>query len=556
MARSKAALFRETLAKSDPVLLAGAHNGLSALLVERAGFDGIWASGFEISASFAVPDANILTMGENVAVAKSINAVTRLPVIADCDNGFGNAVNVIRTVHEYEGVGIAGICIEDNVFPKRCSFYGGVRRELETVEEFSGKIRAAKAAQEDPDFTVIARTEALIAGWGIEEALQRARAYADAGADFCLIHSKSAKPDEVVEFARRWDRRTPLVCVPTTYKDATADDLGAAGFRVVIFANHGLRGAIRGMQEALRALRQTRKAAGADPHIVELKDVYDLVGVEDMGRQEKAFLPASGERPKAIILAAGSGAALGKAFAGIPKAMLEIKGKTLLERQVATLNSLGISEIAVVRGYGAEKIDLPNLRYYENPDYDVTGEIGSLLRAKAELKGPCVLLYGDIVFERSVLEKILKADADIALLCDRTFQEAKPKLDGRPKLDLVTYLVAPQEGPRAIASEELPYLKRIGTRIDSREAHAEFIGILKVSGKGAQRLLDAFDAAAGRFRGRPFYEAPSFERGALTDLIQMLIDEDVPVRVMETFKGWMEIDTFEDYQRAWAALKV
>lgn len=544
MRSSKAAQFRSLLARPGPVLLAGAHNGLSAALAERAGFDAIWASGFEISASFAVPDANILTMGENVAVAKGIDAATRLPVVADCDNGFGNAVNVIRTVREYEGAGIAAICIEDNVFPKRCSFYTGVRRELETIDEFTGKIRAAKREQRDPDFAVIARTEALIAGWGMDEALRRARAYADAGADLCLIHSKAARPDEVLEFARRWDRRTPLVCVPTTYKSATADELHAAGFKVVIFANHGLRGAIKGMRAALQAIREGRRAAAADPHVVSLEDVYALVGVDEMNRQEKEFLPAGGERANAIVLAAGGSEGLGEAFAGVPRAMLDIKGKTLLERQVATLNALGIKDIAVVRGYAAEKVDLPNLRYYENPDHATTGECASLLRAQPELKGRCLVLYADLIFERGPIEKLLTADAEIAVLVDRTFHEARTKLASRPALDLVRYATPPAEGPRALASEELPFVRAIGPRLNPDAAHAEFIGIAGVSGGGARRLAEAAHRAAARD-----------PRAALTDALQMLIDEDVPVRAVETFKGWMEIDTFEDYQRAWAAVK-
>ncbi len=554
MGLAKAALWRKRLSEPGPVLLAGAHNGLSAALVERAGFDAIWASGFEISASFALPDANILTMDETLAAARAIDRATRLPVIADCDNGFGNAINVIRTVREYEAAGIAGISIEDNVFPKRCSFYASARRELESIEEFAGKIRAAKEAQRTAEFAIIARTEALIAGWGMEEALRRGRAYADAGADLVLIHSKARGPAEVLEFARRWDRPVPLVCVPTTYAGAGADELHAAGFKVVIFANHGLRGAIRGMREALGAIASGRRAAAADPYVVSLEEVYALVGVDEMGRQEERFLPAGGARTSAVVLAAGDGAALGEEFQGLPKALLEIKGRTILERQVAALNALGIKDVAVVRGLFSERFALPNVRVYENPHYRTTGEVASLLRARAELRGRAVVLYGDIVFERQALEKLLLAEADIAILVDRTFQESRGKLEGRPGIDRVTYATPPPEGPRALASEELPFVRRVGQRIPADETHAEFVGILALSGAGARRLLDAADRAAARFAGRPFYEAPSFERAALTDLLQMLIDEDVPVRAVETFKGWMEIDTFEDYRRAWAAL--
>jgi phosphoenolpyruvate phosphomutase len=265
--------LRRLLVGGRPALVAGAHDGLSARIVEEAGFDGIWASGFEISASHGVPDANVLTMSENLETARFIVKATTLPVIADCDTGYGNAVNAIRTVQDYEAAGVAAVCIEDNVFPKRCSFYAGVRRELVTLEEHAGKIRACKESQRDEDFVVIARTEALIAGWGMEEALERTHAYAEAGADLILIHSKSKTPDEILEFCSRWSGRVPLVTVPTTYATITASELFEAGSRIVIYANHGLRSAIPAMQEALEKIRRAERANAADSLIVPITEV-------------------------------------------------------------------------------------------------------------------------------------------------------------------------------------------------------------------------------------------------------------------------------------------
>ena len=164
--------LRELLHRPGAIVAIGAHDALSARLIERAGFDAVWASGFAISAAqFALPDANVLTMTENLEVIRHICQATHLPVIADIDNGYGNAVNVMRTITEYEAAGVAAISIEDNIFPKRCSFYSGVQRELVSVAEHCGKIQAAKRAQRSADFMVIARTETLIAGWGMEEAL-------------------------------------------------------------------------------------------------------------------------------------------------------------------------------------------------------------------------------------------------------------------------------------------------------------------------------------------------------------------------------------------------
>jgi len=142
--------------------------------------------------------------------------------VADCDNGYGNAINVMRTVGEFERAGAAGVCIEDNDFPKRCSFYAGVKRDLVPVDEHARKIEAATAARRDPAFAVIARTEALIAGLGVDEALGRARAYAAAGADAVLVHSKARDFGELAAFAAAWDGRVPLVAVPTTYPGVAA----------------------------------------------------------------------------------------------------------------------------------------------------------------------------------------------------------------------------------------------------------------------------------------------------------------------------------------------
>ena len=135
------------LARGDLVLAAGAHDALSAKLAEECGFDAIWASGFGISAVQGVPDANILTLTETLEAVRRIVDAVRIPVVADCDNGYGNAINVMRTVGEFERAGAAGVCIEDNDFPKRCSFYAGVRRDLVAVDERPRQCDATPASR-------------------------------------------------------------------------------------------------------------------------------------------------------------------------------------------------------------------------------------------------------------------------------------------------------------------------------------------------------------------------------------------------------------------------
>jgi phosphoenolpyruvate phosphomutase len=532
------------MAQPRPIVIIGAHNGLSAKLGEEAGFDGIWASGFEISASYGIPDANILTMAENLAAAKMMNDVVHIPIIADCDNGYGNAINVIRCVEAYEAAGIAAICIEDNIFPKRCSFYAGVKRELASIEEHAGKIRAAKRTQRSQEFAVIARTEALIAGWGLEEALKRGRAYADAGADFVLIHSKSKNPDEVLTFAAKWDRDTPLMCVPTIYKDIKVGTLYEAGFKLIVFANHGVRSAIKAMQETFATLRREQFTGSVEDRVVPLERVYELIGVDKMSADEKSFMPAESKGITAVVLAAGSSQSLMPLVEERPKAMLDIKGKTILERQVATLNECGVKNIAVVRGYRKDAIDLPNLRYYDNDDYASTSEMWSLLAAKKELTGPFLVLYGDLLYEAGILQKLLKSPADITLVVDRSWNDDQRAADARGVPDLVVLEAAQQPtGHRFVGAERPHQVKRISSQLAPAEAHGEFVGMALFSERGAGILRDV---AA---------EMATVKTASFPDLLQELIDRGHDVQAVDVYKGWLEVDTFEDYRRAWAVIQ-
>ncbi len=282
----------ELLKTRSQLLAIGAHDALSARLGERAGFNAIWASGFEISASNGVPDANILDMTAQLSASSQIVEAVSLPVIADCDNGYGNAVNAAYTAKKFLRAGLAGICIEDNVFPKRCSFYDGARRELVSPEEHALKVTACKD-QTAGELFVIARTEALIAGYSMEEALDRAEAYADAGADAVLIHSKEKKPDQIIEFCHRWSGKAPLVAVPTTYDTITAAELGKLGIRIVIFANHGLRASIRAVEQAYTKLIAAGRASALRDDIVPLSHVFDLINVKALEESERRYLPTA-----------------------------------------------------------------------------------------------------------------------------------------------------------------------------------------------------------------------------------------------------------------------
>src|SRR6266849_3326680 len=520
-----AATLRELMKRPGLVRTVGAHDALSAKMIERAGFDAIWASGFGISASLkCIPDGSFLTMTEQLAVTQNIVEAVAIPVIADCDTGFGNALNVMRTVQDYEKAGIAGICIEDNVFPKRCSFYAGVRRELVSIDEHAGKVRAAKSAQASPDFVVIARTEALIAGWGQEEALRRAEAYAGAGADAVLIHSKSPTFDELRAVARQWSGRVPLVVVPTIFGAVTAEELERHGFKFVIFANQVIRTAIKAMHDTLDVLKRENRAEAVSDRMVSLQQVYDLVGVTKMEEDERKFLPVGTEKITAIIPAAGFEKQLLPLIQDKPKCLLDIKGKTILERQVAALNEVNIKDIAVVRGYQKEKIALPNLRYSDN------------------------------IFETGILLKLLKSSADITIVVDLAWADQRKLPRPHFKPDLVLLDNPPATGYRFVPPDGPSRLVKIGQHLDPERAHGEFIGLAMLSEQGADQFKSAYKSVAKNAE-TPFHEAPSLTKASLTDMLQDLVDRGHDVSCLTIYKGWMEVDTFEDYQQAWAELK-
>ncbi|AKP89359.1 Phosphonopyruvate hydrolase [Achromobacter ruhlandii] len=268
-----------------------AHNPLSARLAAEAGFDAIWGSGFELSASYAVPDANILSAGQHLEMMRAIAAAVDVPVIADIDTGFGNAINVAYTVPQYEAAGVSAVVMEDKTFPKDTSLRADGRQELVRVAEFQGKIEAACAARRDPDFCVIARTEALIAGLGQAEALARAAAYEAAGADAILIHSKQTTPDEVLAFIAAWSGRVPLVLVPTAYPQLREADIKALGkVGLVIYGNHAIRAAVGAMREVFARIRAEGGIHGVDAGLPTVRDIIDLQGDKGMRELERRFL--------------------------------------------------------------------------------------------------------------------------------------------------------------------------------------------------------------------------------------------------------------------------
>jgi len=300
---SKTKKLRELFAKDGFFRLVGAHNGLTAKLVEKAGFEGVWASSLEMSASHAVPDANILTMTDYLNMAINMNDAVSIPVVVDVDQGYGNSSNVIRMIKKFEAAGIAGVIMEDKKFPKQNSLLAGGRQELASISEFSGKIMAAKNAQTDPDFMVIARVEALIAGWGHEEAMKRAKAYVEAGVDGIMIHSKKSDPAEVVKFVAEWDSEVPIVIVPTKYPSMNEAMINNyPKIKMVIYANHVIRSAVTSIKRTLNEIRETGGIESVNQSLIPVKELFELQGTFEMKDDEEKFLETDTEPISAISL--------------------------------------------------------------------------------------------------------------------------------------------------------------------------------------------------------------------------------------------------------------
>jgi phosphoenolpyruvate phosphomutase len=282
----------EFLKAEHASVLVGVHTALGAKIAEEAGVDGLWISSFEVHAAARLPDADILGTQDYLEIANRIVDRVQSPVLVDGNAGGGNAINTIRMVREFYKAGTSGICIEDNVFPKRCTFYDGMQEDIEKTSTFCGKLDAALDSRPDDGFAVIARTEALTKGLGLDVALERCHAYAERGVDGILIHHKGKDKEAVLEFAEKWrvDHETPLVCVPTTYGGVTYDELDQAGFRLIIMANAGIRAQVRALQSTMQGLMAHRRLADVEEQIVPMDEIFRLVYVDELRANEDRYV--------------------------------------------------------------------------------------------------------------------------------------------------------------------------------------------------------------------------------------------------------------------------
>jgi 2-methylisocitrate lyase-like PEP mutase family enzyme len=297
-ARAKRRRLRELIRQGRLIVAPGAHDALTAKLIERAGFPVVYMSGSGVANTLlGGPDVGLVTLTEMAWIARCIAAATALPVVADADTGYGNAVNVMRTVREYEAAGVAALHLEDQVSPKRCGHIAG--KELVSAEEMVGKIRAAVDARTDPDLVVIARTDARGPA-GLDEAIRRANLYAAAGADMVFPDALLSE-EEFTRFAAAVPHPKMMnmggYAATRTTPKLPLSTVERLGFNLVIFPLAVVRAGVRAMIDFLAGLAargtefEIEHIAGLRGHPVE--SWYEFSGIHEVRELEARYLPAA-----------------------------------------------------------------------------------------------------------------------------------------------------------------------------------------------------------------------------------------------------------------------
>ena len=536
-ALSKSARLRALLEGPELGFLMEAHDGLSAKIAEEAGFEAIWASGLSMSAALGVRDSNEASWTQVLEVLEFMADATGIPILMDGDTGYGNFNNVRRLVAKLCQRGIAGACIEDKLFPKTNSFIGD-GQPLADMEEFCGKIKAGKDSQTDPDFVLVARVEALISGWGLDEALKRAHAYRDAGADAVLIHSKLSSANEIMSFMREWDDSCPVVIVPTTYYGTPTDQFRAAGVNAVIWANHSVRASISAMREAARKIHDEESVVDLEDRIATVKDIFQLAGNDELKDAEDRYLSTDDDAPRGIVLAATRGGALGPLTEDKPKCMVEIQGQPLLRRLTRSLRQSGVRDVAVVRGYAKDAVDLPNLTYIDNDAFETTGEAASLATAIDRLTGDTVIAYGDILFRRYILDALVETEGDIVLAVDGMWRERTDRSENSGR-DLVR--CSRPFSPSFIEDDPVLFEGIVADANDADDCTGEWIGIARLSKKGAELVRKELEAMKSD---------GTLETADLATLFARLADAGNAPHVHYVAGHWLDVNDAFDLARA------
>lgn len=479
-----------------------AHNALSAKIVEEAGFKGIWGSGLSISAALGVRDNNEASWTQVLDVLEFMSDATSIPILLDGDTGYGNFNNARRLIKKLEQRQIAGVCIEDKIFPKTNSFIKGEAQPLADIDEFCGKIKAMKDSQIDDDFVVISRVEAFIAGWGLGEALKRAEAYRQAGTDAILMHSKRADITEIEAFIKEWDDRLPVVIVPTKYYSVPTGHFRELGVSLAIWANHNLRAAIKAMKQTTTRIHRDETLLHVEQNVTPLEEVFRLQGAEELASAEEKYLKTSDKNINSIILVRQSGE------------------NPLIAQQINGLKTAGISDIVRIGSEGAQA-DICD----ERQD---GGELSSLYAVRDKIGSSTIISYGDIIYKPHVLHELLDDKSHITIVADPDFD-----------CNAVHGNFVEAESPYSkMLYLKTVHFKAMTNKPNHKNVHGEFIGLWKTKGKGTAILKEALEKLA---------EREDFKKLTLADLFNYLQSLQ-PIAVKYVKGSWLDTDTYRKIQ--------
>jgi phosphoenolpyruvate phosphomutase len=536
----KTTQLRQLLLSGNTEFILEAHNGLSAKIVEEAGFKGIWGSGLALSAQHAVRDNNELSWTQVVETLEFMSDATTIPILLDGDTGYGDFNNMRRLVQKLEQRDIAGVCIEDKLFPKTNSFIQGEQQELEDVDTFCGKIQAGKDAQRDDEFSIVARVEAFIAGWGLDEALRRGEAYRQAGADAILIHSKLSRPDEVLQFAREWDNRCPLVIVPTKYYSTPTEVFRQHQISLVIWANHLIRTNILAMQKTARKIRDSESLLDVEGQVATVSEIFRLQGADELLAAEKIYARSARPEATAIVLAASRGQGMDELTRDRPKVMIPVAGKPVLRRQIDRFKAQGINNITVVAGYRSEAIEARGANVAVNDEWESSSELSSLDCALEAITDDTVIIYGDLLFRSYIMNNLMDWDADLLVAVD-----SSPVASAEGNTNDLAWCSAPDD--RAMYQQKVS-LERISNQVepdgrapDGRAPDGRWIGMLRAKGPGREYLLEALEQLRAD---------QAFASMGVPDLLNRLVMNGHAPQIQYISGHWMDINNMEDLQRA------
>jgi phosphoenolpyruvate phosphomutase len=546
--------LKALLTKKPLIRVIEVHDGISSavgsnLSIDTNGgealeFDALWASSLTESAAKGLPDIELIGLDSRLTTIEQILCSSDKPVIVDGDTG-RDLDSFEYFLTRLETLGVSAIVVEDKTFPKRNSLDADCIQNLEDPELFARKIKFGKACLLSEDFLIFARLESIIAGGTVEEALSRAKIYLKAGADGILIHSRDKNPSNVLKFSAGYSAlceelgfRKPLICIPTTYDTIRENELKDNGFNVVIYANHPMRASVKSMEEVCKLILINQRAFETAPYMAPVSKLFDMVGFSKIRQRDieqsliKAIIPAAGKPKEAIA-------------ENTPIAMLDINGKTILQRQFDVLSKLGITDVVVVRGYSKEKFNINRVKYLDITEPE-RGSLYSLLAAKEAMQDGFILIFSDIIFDESVISNLLRSTGDITVVVDASYPIHKHEID--KELDLV---ICRRESefyrqPLSTSSGDVTFM---GKKIKKDIATHEFIGIAKFSAEGAQNLIRVYEDCIKNHKGK-FHENASIMEASIVDLLQEMIDRGFQVKCMETNKGWIEVHNKSDYETA------